>query len=316
MSVLVSICCIAYNHEKYIREALDSFINQKTDFEYEILVHDDASTDMTTSIILEYADKYPHLIRPIIQTENIFSKSADIMDVMKSYITGKYVAICEGDDYWCDEHKLQMQIDFLEKHPDYSACVHNSYIYYVATGEKRLFSSKTSSGNIGMRQIIEWQNVFHASSAVYRKEIMESGHVIIVNGMGDLGWALKYRISGNIYYINKPMSVYRRGVDNSWSVRNADWQRVNMMHIEILKLFNKESNYRYSHLINKQIDKMMINIFYANNEINKLHDMGYIRIIMAGYIGVSVSVFLQLHNYKLYKWIHEHLKERKNVEED
>lgn len=316
MSVLVSICCIAYNHEKYIREALDSFINQKTDFEYEILVHDDASTDMTTSIILEYAEKYPGIIKPIIQKENIYSKNILAWEYIYPHISGKYFALCEGDDYWCDNHKLQMQVDFLEKHADYSACVHNSYMYYMETGEKRLFSSRTSNGNVGMKQIIEWRNVFHGSSVVYRTKIMESGHVIIVNGIGDFGAALKYRESGKIYYINKPMSVYRRGVENSWSMCNSDWQKVNMEQIEILKLFNKESNYRYNHLINKQIDKMMINIFYANSEINKLHDMGYIRIIMAGYIGVSVSVFLQLHNYKLYKWIHEHLKERKNVEED
>lgn len=124
--ILVSICSLAYNHEKYIRQTLEGFVTQKTDFRFEVLVHDDASTDHTADIIREYADKYPDIIKPIYQTENQYSKNAEIItDIIFPLTKGKYIAFCECDDYWCDENKLQKQIDFLESHPDYSGAVHN-----------------------------------------------------------------------------------------------------------------------------------------------------------------------------------------------
>lgn len=112
---MVSICCITYNHAPFIRDAIDGFLKQKTDFEVEIIIHDDASTDSTAGIILEYENKYPDLIFPIYQTENQYSK------VIKPYINfvfprarGKYIALCEGDDFWTDPYKLQKQVDLLE----------------------------------------------------------------------------------------------------------------------------------------------------------------------------------------------------------
>ena len=121
----VSVYCTAYNHEKYIRNALEGFIKQKTTFKYEVIVHDDASTDNTASIIREYEEKYPNIIRPIYQTENQYSKGIDfIKNDICPLMRGKYVAVCEGDDYWTDELKLQSQYDGLEKNPTCFYCVH------------------------------------------------------------------------------------------------------------------------------------------------------------------------------------------------
>jgi glycosyltransferase involved in cell wall biosynthesis len=116
---LVSICCITYNHEKYIRDAIESFLMQETDFTFEIIIHDDASTDKTADIIREYEKKYPELIKPIYQTENQYSKGVNILSFIYNQAKGKYIAPCEGDDYWTDPFKLQMQVTFLEKNPDY-----------------------------------------------------------------------------------------------------------------------------------------------------------------------------------------------------
>lgn len=121
--VLVSIKCLAYNHEPYIRECLEGFVMQKTNFRFEAIVHDDASTDGTADIIREYAEKYPDIIKPIFETENQYSKhDGSLGRIMNEACTGKYIAMCEGDDYWTDPLKLQKQVDFLEEHEDYSMC--------------------------------------------------------------------------------------------------------------------------------------------------------------------------------------------------
>lgn len=117
---LASICCITYNHASYIQEAIDSFLMQETNFPFEILVHDDASTDGTTKIVLDYAQKYPEIIKPIIQTENQYTKGGLINPRFVFPKTrGKYIALCEGDDYWTDNKKLQKQVAFLERNPGY-----------------------------------------------------------------------------------------------------------------------------------------------------------------------------------------------------
>jgi glycosyltransferase involved in cell wall biosynthesis len=124
---LVSVCCITYNHVSYISEAIDSFLMQETSFPFEILVHDDASTDGTEKIILAYAENYPGIIRAVIQTENQYSKAGLIAHrFLFPKAKGKYIALCEGDDYWTDSTKLQKQVQFLEDHPEYVITYTNS----------------------------------------------------------------------------------------------------------------------------------------------------------------------------------------------
>lgn len=121
--LIVTIRCLAYNHEPYIRQCLEGFVMQKTNFRFEAIVHDDASTDGTAAIILEYAEKYPDIIKPIIETENQYSKrDGSLRRIMNAHMHGKYIAICEGDDYWTDPYKLQKQVDLLEKNLDCSFC--------------------------------------------------------------------------------------------------------------------------------------------------------------------------------------------------
>lgn len=127
---LVSIRCLVYNHEPYLRQCLDGFVMQQTSFPFEAIVHDDASTDGSAAIIREYAEKYPDIIKPIYETENQYRKGT-ILKVLDAAIhpNAKYIAICEGDDYWTDPYKLQIQVDFLEKHHDYSFSVHDFKVF-------------------------------------------------------------------------------------------------------------------------------------------------------------------------------------------
>ena len=123
--IKVSIICLAYNHEKYIRSALQGFVDQITDFCYEVLINDDASTDKTADIIREYEKKYPDIIKPVYQKENQHSQGIRIISTyLLPKAQGEYLAYCEGDDFWTDPYKLQKQYDILEKHKECSLCIH------------------------------------------------------------------------------------------------------------------------------------------------------------------------------------------------
>lgn len=142
-SIMLTIHCLVYNHEPYIRQCLDGFVKQKTNFSFEAIVHDDASTDHSVDIIREYAQKYPNIIKPVFETENQYSKhNGSIRNILEENTKGKYVAMCEGDDYWIDPYKLQKQVDFLENHPECVYSCHRYLVYNDNTKEKYLIPNK------------------------------------------------------------------------------------------------------------------------------------------------------------------------------
>lgn len=141
---IVSICCMAFNHAPYIRKCLDGFLMQEPPTGvpadepwYEILIHDDCSTDGTDDIIREYASKFPDKIFPLYEEENQYSKGIIIDGFNYKRARGKYIAVCEGDDYWTISDKLKRQVDFMESHPDYSVCWHLARIYETYSGKLR-----------------------------------------------------------------------------------------------------------------------------------------------------------------------------------
>lgn len=138
---LVTIICNTYQHRAFIADAIEGFLIQETTFPVEILIHDDASTDGTTEIIKSYENKYPNLIKPIYQVENQYSQGIKITSNFQlPRAQGKYIAVCEGDDYWTDPTKLQKQVDFLESHPDYVISGHDAFI--VDEHGKKINASK------------------------------------------------------------------------------------------------------------------------------------------------------------------------------
>jgi glycosyltransferase involved in cell wall biosynthesis len=218
-NILVSVICDVYNHEPYLRDCLEGFVMQQTNFQYEILIHDDASTDNSVKIIQEYVDKYPHLFKPIYQTVNQYSQGVGIWrDIQMPRANGKYIAICEGDDYWTDPWKLQKQVDFMEANPDYSICFHKVKTLIQSTGElKDEFIVRDMPGTSTIVDLAIG-NYIHTPSVLYRKSNLDQS---VYQNMtpclpGDYVMWMLLAEKGNIYKIEEFMAVYRYGV-GIWS---------------------------------------------------------------------------------------------------
>ena len=173
---LVCILTITYNHEPYIHDALEGFVMQKTDFPFVAIVHDDASTDGTAAIIREYAEKYPDIIKPILETENQYSKHdgslGRIMQNAARASGAKYIALCEGDDYWTDPLKLQKQVDFLETHPDYSMCFTEAIEFWQNGGyPNKLLIEECEDRDIEPLELLEGMRIPTASVKIGRAHV-------------------------------------------------------------------------------------------------------------------------------------------------
>lgn len=208
---LVSICCITFNHSQYIADALDSFLIQKTTFPFEIIVRDDCSTDGTTEIIREYAENFPRLIKPIYESSNQYSQGVQPFPVVMSHAQGKYIAICEGDDYWTDPTKLQKQFDFLQTHPDFSMIFHNATIHdYSEYGDINVYPHNIAlpSGEISIAQILITK-IVPTASVVFRSSIDLSPYFAKRYPVGDTPLFMFLGKFGKIYYSDETTSVYR-----------------------------------------------------------------------------------------------------------
>ena len=226
MQAIVSILVTAYNHAPYIAEALDSFLMQKTDFPFEVIIHDDASTDGTARIIREYAERYPEIIVPFYQEKNLFSQGIVIYDqVFFPVARGKYFASIEGDDYWCDENKLQLQVDYMEAHPECACCVHNTVIHSCdGSAPDRLYIADVHGDrDLDFRTVmLGMGRAYHTSSLLARREWMidppKFYYTAYSYGFGDQPRAVWFLLNGGVHFIDRPMSVYRvRSNPESWS---------------------------------------------------------------------------------------------------
>lgn len=256
--IKVSICCTVYNHERYLRDALEGFVKQKTNFGYEVIVHDDASTDGSAQIIREYEHKYPDIIKPIYQTENQHSKGVPIgTNFIYPKMSGEYIALCEGDDYWTDETKLQKQVDFLDAHSDYVACVHNSVKLDLWHGTSEEMYHRDSDCDLTFADVIPGGSAcFHTSSLMYRRWLRNDLPQYMRKrgrGFGDYPMAIYLATMGKIRYINKPMSVYRWGAVGSYTmVTSSSMEKMLKIYEKIDQLLadvDQETGGKYSDLI-------------------------------------------------------------------
>ena len=213
---LVSVCCTTFQHVNYIRDAIEGFLNQAVNFSVEIIIRDDASTDGTATIVEEYATKYPSVIRPILNKENLWTKGVSPMRDCMSYAQGKYIAVCEGDDYWTDPNKLQRQVDFLEANKEYVICSHRYKVFNEETKEwKPDYGHSLFAENI---EGIEFDNDFNLNkdwltktmTVVFRKECLDLPTLCKYQYARDIHIYYHLLKIGKGYCMNYDAAVYRQ----------------------------------------------------------------------------------------------------------
>lgn len=275
---LVSVWCTTYNHKKYIKECFEGVLSQQVSFPYEIVVFDDASLDGTSDIIRQYCESYPELFHAFIAKKNSYHhmNRAQFDSLLpKKYLRGKYVAICEGDDYWISGKKLQTQVDYLERNPDCILTMHNAIKYNMQTGVKEQMKIEQPDRKISVEEIImQKDGMWPTASMVGKKEVCVAEADLLDFGIWDWPMQLYAVNKGDVYYFNQSMSVYRYLVDGSWSVRTYQTfqNRINYIigMIKLLCVYNDYTHKKYESIIYKRINKFfscMIEVYEQPDEV-------------------------------------------------
>lgn len=280
--IMVSIECNSYNHENYIAEALDSMLMQKTDFAYEILVHDDASTDRTAEIIRSYEQKYPDIVKPIYQTENQYSKDIPFELFNGERALGKYTAVCEGDDYWTDPEKLQKQVDYMEAHPECSMCVHAAEKVSAVT-KKTVSTIRPSRRDkiYSVEEVIEGGGeLFATNSIMYsRHKIPEMPEFYLNATIGDYPLVICGALSGTVHYMDRNMAAYRVEVKGSWTDVQLTDISAKQKHLQdvaaLLDEVNAFTNFKYDKVINRTKKRDRFYILLKQLKIKETLKKGY-----------------------------------------
>lgn len=253
----LSVWCVVYNEKDYIKECIEGILSQIVNFEIEIIIFDDASTDGTTDIVREYCRRYPLIIHGFIAKKNIYKNPnrMKILTYIKSlYMRGEYAAICEGDDYWCDRNKLQMQVDFLENNKQFVLTMHNAKRINYQTHKEDLMKSDEPSHEIKPEELImQKSGIWPTASMVGKKEVWICEPFFFDCGVGDWPMQLFAAAKGRIYYFENVMSVYRYMRKDSWServIRNLDSELLhNVKMIYFLEQYNQYTDNKYNNSI-------------------------------------------------------------------
>lgn len=254
----VSVVCVAYNQQDFIAQAIEGFIKQKVDFTLEILVADDCSTDNTPKIVKQYAEKHPKTIRPILRKKNIGIQK-NFIETLKS-AGGKYIALCEGDDYWTDPHKLQRQVDLMEANPDYALCFHPVKVHFEDEQEDDfLFPNPKDAPTFTNAELLR-QNFIQTNSVMYRAQSYDA----LPDSVLPIDWYLHlfHARFGRIGFLPTAMSVYRKHAGGVWWESGNDqdelWQKHGLAHlsmyVELQKLYPKPED---SQLLQTGIDRLI-----------------------------------------------------------
>lgn len=274
---LVTVFCLTYNHVNYIKDALDGFLKQKTDFKVKVFVYDDASTDGTDRILLEYKERYPTFfdvyISPI-NTYNLPNREEILQNLYKEHFQGKYVAICEGDDYWIDPYKLQLQVEFLEQHSDVTLVASASQWLDCETKKKCEYRPYTENKYLSAEEIIEQRNGnLTTASLVVTKDSIIWGSDYPQCDVIDIPLQLSALSKGKVFYFNRVMSCYRYRHEGSWSksYSNQVYNQVlhNLIIVKFYLMYDRYTNYKFHESLKMMVIKYLYaSIFNNNDEID------------------------------------------------
>ena len=245
----LSAMIITYNHVKYIAKAIEGILNQKTEYEVEIVIIEDCSTDGTQDIILEYQKKYPDIIKAYLNPVNIGTNDPPPQKVFFEgfkKLKGDYVSILEGDDYWSSPFKVQEQISFLEAHKDFVACSHNTVkIYDDKSKEPHRFLYWENIKKVhDIHDFVAMTSFFHISSLIYRNVLKDNPPTQFSSKWScEIFNTMAHMQHGKLFYINKDMSIYRQHKGGSYS--NMSETKGRIFNINSLRRYNKWLKYQY-----------------------------------------------------------------------
>ena len=264
----VCIHCMTYNHEKYLADALEGFVMQKTNFPFVAVVIDDFSTDGTADVLRQYEAKYPDIIKAVYLQENYYSQHKSKKPFLEPYDSqAKYIAICEGDDYWTDPLKLQKQVDFLEAHEDYSMCFHGAEIKNETDTKVITTCDKIECKEYFTNDIFPgW--VVPTASVVYRRDLVAKfpslKHQKWIK-YGDIVLFLKCTHMGRVWGMSDMMSVYRM-TENGAVVT----QRYETDYNEKLCLHYRFLMENFSQLDKKWIKEFIATYYYSKSRKSRV----------------------------------------------
>jgi len=220
---LVSVVCTTYNHALYVDDAIRGFLIQKTDFPFEIVVHDDVSTDNTRLIVERYAAEYPNIIKTVFQQQNQYSQGKMILVLASEYASGDFIAFCEGDDYWIDSTKLQNQVDALKRYPESEVCFHAAIKTVQEQPQKLLFCRRAEGEKImDVRAVIKEGGSFMPTASMlirrsFFDKITREDTTFYQRHLDAYFFQIFSSLSAGAVYVDKPMSVYRSFSQGSWT---------------------------------------------------------------------------------------------------
>lgn len=305
--IRVSILCITYNHEDSIRKTLESLASQKTSFKYEIIVHDDASTDNTAAIVKEFAAKHPDLVIPILQTVNQYSKGVDIIRTcINTYARGEFIAFCEGDDYWISDDKLEKQYSIMQEYPSVDICSHANTVEDLETGKSHVNRKRDCVAIIEPSEIISGGGDFVATNSLFfRKAIMNDVPCFYKKLPIDYTIQVLGSLRGGMLYIPDNMSCYRYMVKNSWTWRVKQNKDFLCRHIckwlDMLIQMNKDTNQLYANEIGERIIESCISQhmpYCFNKRLLKNYEQSLKLISRSKKTRIKAKVFLSRFNGK------------------
>lgn len=284
----VSISIITYNHEKFIAKALDSVLMQNVNFEYEIVIGEDCSTDNTRKILMEYQDKHPARIRLLLPEKN----RGLIRNFIQTYGTckGEYIATLDGDDYWTSPKKLQSQVDFLDRHPDFSMCFHPVRYYFNDDRNKQASIYPIISKEIYTLEDLLISNFIPTCGVMFRNNLFGSfPEWFYTLGMEDWPLHVLNAQYGNIGCIDDVMGDYRIHSGSVWSSKNNIYRFLE--DIKFYKCIDSYLNFKYHHIIKRELSKYYYELamLYNNNGDNKMARKYSIRSILINPMGNNIS---------------------------